>query len=42
VEFLNEALLPAEVLEQATVLVENVDPKDVNYVALAMHTNALL
>ena len=42
-EFLSEALLPpAEVLEQATVLVEDVDPKDVNYIALAMNTNALL
>ena len=40
IEFLSEALMPTDTLEQARLLVQDVDPRDVYYVALTLHQNA--
>ena len=42
IEFLSESLLPIDTLEQARLLVQDVDPRDAYYVALALHQNARL
>lgn len=42
IEFLNESLLPASVVEQARQLVHDVDPRDSHYVALTLHYQARL
>lgn len=42
VEFLNESLLPEEVVQQAHQLVDDIDPRDVYYVALTLHHNTRL
>lgn len=42
IDFLNESLLPIDVIEQARELVHDIDPRDVYYVALTLHYNARL
>lgn len=42
IEFLNESLLTASVVEQARQLVHDVDPRDRDYVALTLHYQARL
>lgn len=42
IEFLSESLLPDVCINQARELVADVDPRDVYYVALALHQNARL
>lgn len=42
IEFMSESLLPVQVVEQARLLVQDIDPRDVYYVALTLHHNARL
>lgn len=42
IEFLSESLIPEEILQQARLLVQDIDPRDINYIALSIHTNAPL
>jgi len=42
IEFLSELLIPETIHQQARSLVDDIDPRDANYIALAIHTNAPL
>ncbi len=40
IEFVNESLLSADIISRAKQLVQDIDPRDVYYVALSIHHNA--
>lgn len=42
IEFQSESLLPVDILEKARLLVDDIDPRDVYYVALTLHRQGRL
>ena len=42
ITFINEKIIPNEIIDETTFLLKNIDPFDVPFVALATHLNAKL
>ena len=42
IEFQSESLLPSDILEKARLLVDDIDPRDVYYVALTLYLQGRL